>query len=978
MIKSSKPLPELPELPGDFNGQVSMLDEARRSLLGGSKLPGTEEEEEGKRGHDDGVVCAGSKEVEGHFEFCEQFKWVDCKVVVRSITQRLKTGGMQEEYVLLPFRSGQVNQKLLRFLSAIFPDGGDGGPVNEAKLARIVNGTGSWTLVQALKYIWCRVPGREVIGWKAYREFEREERVKGYPAGAFLEILPQFLASPEQASVVYDFFDLLVSVAANSKSNKMSARKVSRMCAIWAFGKEEEREATGSQVCQNNSFREGLDMWIPGSDAMFHLFLSFMRSFVHGDLGSADIPKSLKSVLFTNEYPPAKYYASVHDSVLTVPVVTLKTDRFSNKPWELLQRCSDLFVNSNPGDFAAREDYVMMKSLFKNRDSIHAFSKMMSGESRRLMREWTTKHSTFQAGWPKNKCVANEQCLAEHLVWGRAEIDDYFIWTWMSTLSHEQSTEKRKIFGRSLIVEFEFDGIKKWVIVEESDIVIDSIKMAADEAKAVVEAAANEESEYSSELPPALPVLYNRQVHVGANDAGQAPAKSKNVYRTVVDLSKRHLSRSSQEYKKSKWNPINQFRKKSIDSTVGGGNSVRQTSSRYDDQSVNSVPEYQLNFRASAYFNDAPRNIWSPPTDEKEQSLENPMDIDRMADETALQYTESNALQGSGGSPERVHDPVEYIGANSGAENAGTVGSTSVSESSSLVGSTTSTNSAVLPLHLKDSADSFRNPTPREFYSIPALEAQPSTDSSNSPEHSDPPVYPQMPVWSPERSDQRVSPIRSTKDDQRMSPTRSLPLAYNLHPPPQTYDAPQPMQAPHPKYDQAPQHKYQPQPPAPHPMHAQQYDPAPQTHELQSPHPQLPLPFDMQARPQLPHHQRLMQNRMSHHLPSDFDLQHPPYNPDPPYRQHHHQSPPVRPYSQIIPTHYSPRPPSPAYPINPHRQQPHLARAARYRSPNPHPAPDYTYAPQPLPLNKLHGGAAAKKQGRKNLYNHIRTGNFGI
>ena len=96
----------------------------------------------------------------------------------------------------------------------------------------------------------------------------------------------------------------------------------------------------------------------------------------------------------------------------------------------------------------------------------------MSQESRRLMKLLSTKHSTFQAGWARRKCLENVQELKEYIKVKRVDIDDYFIWAWLSTLSYEETPDKRKIFGRSLILEFEFDGFKKWVAFQESDIVL--------------------------------------------------------------------------------------------------------------------------------------------------------------------------------------------------------------------------------------------------------------------------------------------------------------------------------------------------------------------------------------------------------------------------------------------------------------------------------------------------------------------------
>lgn len=196
-------------------------------------------------------------------------------------------------------------------------------------------------------------------------------------------------------------------------------------------------------------------------------------SFVPSDLSDANIPTSLKTILFNSDYPPKRSTAYDSETILTVPIVTLKTDKFSKKPWQLVERCNELFDFSKHENFKAREDYALLKSLFKKKNNIEGITHKMSRESRRIMKEISTKHSTFQAGWASQSCISPEEGVplkGSYLEMGRVDIDDYFIWAWLSSLSHEQTSAKRKLFGRSLVLEFEFDGFKKWVVLEECDL----------------------------------------------------------------------------------------------------------------------------------------------------------------------------------------------------------------------------------------------------------------------------------------------------------------------------------------------------------------------------------------------------------------------------------------------------------------------------------------------------------------------------
>ncbi|KAL6942319.1 hypothetical protein ACO0QE_003490 [Hanseniaspora vineae] len=452
------------------------------------------------------------------FEFYHVFEPANVKAVVHSITNNLKRDkNINIEYLFLPFRKEQTNENLLRFLNAIFPLG-NGKPINNvAKIDKIIEKTKGDTLFQALKYIWCRLPGASgIVGWRAYNLFKEKEAELGFPQRAFLEIMPKNLESPDHASLVYDFFDLIVTMSSNANKNKLSARKISRMCALWAFPCENSSIAGSSSsssspssisfqngndldfsagfpndALPNNSFQEGLKEWIPASNAMFHLTMAFIKSFLpeDGDI-SESFPKTLQHVLQDNEYPPAENsWITSSSTILQVPLVSLQTTEFSRKPWDLIKRLNDLLCSHDPEieagfDNFPKQDYMVLKNLFKSSSSssskvVENISKKMSKQSKKLMKEMTTKHSTFQAGWASNrKClpISTMNPSKDYLKTGICEIDDYFIWTWMSSISNEQTSMKRKIFGRSLILEFEFDGFKKWVIFEECDSTIELLK----------------------------------------------------------------------------------------------------------------------------------------------------------------------------------------------------------------------------------------------------------------------------------------------------------------------------------------------------------------------------------------------------------------------------------------------------------------------------------------------------------------------
>ncbi|CCF59271.1 hypothetical protein KAFR_0G02370 [Kazachstania africana CBS 2517] len=520
------------------------------------------------------------------FEFFNDFERDKVKGVIHLITASLKEKAIDVEYLMIPFRPEQTNEKLLRFLNEIFPQG-NGVPVNDSLQAKIISKTNEWTLFQSLKYIWARLPNSEVIGWQAYLEFKLREAEKNFPQKAFLEIMPQCLDSPHHASIVYDFFDLIVTIASNAKVNKLSARKISKMCAIWAFDKPvhvnkgndldfDSKTPINPEKKSNNSLQDGLDQWIPGSDAMFHLLLAFLKSFITNDLETSKLPRSLKSVLFNNDYPPEGSTAYSSETILTIPLVTLYTDDFSRKPWQLLERCNDLLDFSNHDAFEAREDYALLKSLFKKKNNVEGISRKMSQESRRIMKLMSTKHSTLQAGWARRRPLENIHELDEFIQVKRVDIDDYFIWTWLSSLSYEQTSQKKKIFGRSLILEFEFDGFKKWVVFQECDITL--AYNSQSQLKKQIES--NKREEVSTTEPEEQHGAQEGSPSylIGKSPTAVSPIQieqqsNPGAYHTVI--SKDVLNKNSAKHNKNlhvfeqklyKWNPLNNLRKKSSSS----------------------------------------------------------------------------------------------------------------------------------------------------------------------------------------------------------------------------------------------------------------------------------------------------------------------------------------------------------------------------------------------------------------------------
>lgn len=415
------------------------------------------------------VPASSFNDADNNDTFVHEFARNDIRELVHAITQELKIKGDKTPLVLLAFRPKAENSNLTSFLTQVIPNGTKPAPINI--IERVVRNTDEYTLMASLKYLWTRLPMNSIIGWDAYETFKKLEAKADYPKKAFLEFMPQCLTSPAHASIVYDFLDLIVSLSANAKENQMSGRKISKMAGIWAFhGPPNTANLTKSRLDPtDNSFREGLKDWLPAADAMFHLLLSFLRSMLPDDHGTKlQLPRTLQALLASNSYPPPDLtYSS--STLVSVPLVTIRSNKLSKSPIELLNKIPKVLRFDNPNVFEAKEDYALLKSLCKNDANI---LNKLSHESRRIISLMCkrSEETNLHAGWPEYNPPDSQRQSQTTVGISRVSIDDYFIWTWMSSISFEETSAKKKLFGRSLIAEFVFDGFKKWIIVEEQNI----------------------------------------------------------------------------------------------------------------------------------------------------------------------------------------------------------------------------------------------------------------------------------------------------------------------------------------------------------------------------------------------------------------------------------------------------------------------------------------------------------------------------
>ncbi|KAG0689349.1 hypothetical protein C6P40_005171 [Pichia californica] len=425
--------------------------------------------------------------VDKQFDITFERKYI--KDLIHLITLEIKKKGTKTPLLILPFRPDQHDERLKQFLNSIFIDGMP--LVDEEDLKSIIARTDDYILISALKFIWCRLPGKAVIGWKAYTTFVKFEDNAGFPTKAFLDFMPNCLSSGAHASIVYDFFDLIVALVLNSKDNLMTPKKLSKLCGLWAFNPVKNKDS--SDVNTVPSFERGLYEWIPAGDAMFHLLLSFVKSMPpNGDVSR--LPKLFQVLLKSTDYPPLPTSSTLENSrqLQEIPMVAIRSNSPSKNPAELLTRISKTLKFDDPTLFYTREDFLLLKRLFKEQDQV--VDKLSSEGSRilqnicfydedlicdgisnssklkfKLIPGWSTDMTS--RNFEKNVSAKDDYFTA---LIGRVSIDDYFIWTWLASLGIEETDLKKKTFGKTYIMEVELaEGFKKWVIVEEQDLARD-------------------------------------------------------------------------------------------------------------------------------------------------------------------------------------------------------------------------------------------------------------------------------------------------------------------------------------------------------------------------------------------------------------------------------------------------------------------------------------------------------------------------
>ncbi|RLV93091.1 Morphogenesis-related protein MSB1 [Spathaspora sp. JA1] len=409
---------------------------------------------------------SSSTSIEAGIIPAEQFSRNNLKSILHIITQELKKRGTKTPYIFLPFRSRVNDSSLEKLLAFLFPNGEVIDCTNEKKVEGRLYEFDEFTLICGLKYLWARLPNNEVIGWDVYLEFKRKEAEKGYPKNAFLAIMPKCLSSPAHASIVYDFLDLILSITSNSQENYLSGRKISKMASFWAFNPIHNKKP------QEFDFNDGVEMWNKSTNALFHLVLSFLRSMLpETDMETLKLPKSLQSLLVTNQYPPVEELGQSLRNMITIPCVSINSTRQSKNAYELISKVRYSLSFEKKDSFLSVENYTILKKLF-NKKATSEIVETLTEESRRILSRITAdpidSQYKLQPGWAKS-LVEFDDDIPQYskIEISNVSIQDYYIWTWLSSLGSDQTSHMKRLFGRSIVVEADILGFQKWIVISE-------------------------------------------------------------------------------------------------------------------------------------------------------------------------------------------------------------------------------------------------------------------------------------------------------------------------------------------------------------------------------------------------------------------------------------------------------------------------------------------------------------------------------
>lgn len=240
-------------------------------------------------------------------------------------------------FFFLPFRPHSDPSGARSFIANYFSSNAAGSnQYKGASLQRELRLTEVVVLCSILKWCWSRMPGG-VVSWPVYDGFQIGEKEANMARNAFETFIPISADSPARQRIIFDFYDLLASIAAHGKLNGFGGRKLSRLAGWWAFEHADD----------GKGFEGGYRSWAAAADASSHLFFAYLRTLSpeeHPSMSLIErIPRALQALLASTEYPPET------PTLLqkSTPRVVMVVDSVSPTPFALLRRARNFEYRSS-------------------------------------------------------------------------------------------------------------------------------------------------------------------------------------------------------------------------------------------------------------------------------------------------------------------------------------------------------------------------------------------------------------------------------------------------------------------------------------------------------------------------------------------------------------------------------------------------------------------------------------------------------
>lgn len=231
-------------------------------------------------------------------------------------------------FLLLPFRPNSDPSGARTFIRNFYKYNAEGSNhYRGAGLHQELRLTEPIVLCSIMKWCWSRMPGG-IVTWPVYEGFQIGERESNLARNAFETFIPMVADSSARKNIIFDFYDLLASVAAHGKMNGLGGRKLSRLAGWWAFEHTDD----------GKGFDGGYRSWSAAADASTHLFFAYLRTLSpeeHPSMSLIErIPRSLQALLASTEYPPV----TPTFMQKSTPRVVMLVDAVSPTPFALLRR----------------------------------------------------------------------------------------------------------------------------------------------------------------------------------------------------------------------------------------------------------------------------------------------------------------------------------------------------------------------------------------------------------------------------------------------------------------------------------------------------------------------------------------------------------------------------------------------------------------------------------------------------------------